>query len=188
MTHPFATRLLCAAALAAAAGCSSLLPQASLNMNTTWKSFDEARIAVEGFRPHETRVADLRAAGFDPFTNPNVELLNFSDILRRFPLTGSVTRLDPGLRECMEAGKACVGYAVDIRTERKERIGPVLLDMLSFRRETKSTGWTFNALVLLVDDEVVYALYGGKPVITQVDKTVEPLGPLQNWSPSGLIR
>jgi hypothetical protein len=188
MTHPLARPFLWAAALAAAAGCSVLLPQAQTNTNTGWKSFDEAKTAIEAMRPHHTRVADLRAAGLDPYTNPNVELLNYSDILRRFPLTGAVTRLDPGLRECIEAGKACIGYAVDIRTEHKERVGPFLLDVLSFRRETRSTGWTFNALVLLVDGEVVYALYGGKPAILQTDKTVEPLGPLQDWNPSGLIR
>jgi hypothetical protein len=172
----------------AIAGCADLLPQQQVTMETGWKTFDEARAAVERLEPHRTTTSDLVAAGFDPRTNPNVELLNYSEILRRFPLPANVARIDAGLRECMEAGKACVGYAVDIKQERKERVGPFLLDLLSFRRETKSTGWTFNALVLLVDDQVVYALYGGKPVISQTDKTVEPLGPLQDWDGSGLIR
>jgi hypothetical protein len=39
--------------------------------------------------------AEVRAAGFDPFINANVELLNYSDILRRFPLAGFWRLLRP---------------------------------------------------------------------------------------------
>jgi hypothetical protein len=172
----------------ALAACSQLLPRSKAEVTATWSSFDEAKAAFDRVEPHRTTASDLRTAGFDPHVNPNVELLNYSDILRRFPLAGSIARLDPGLRECMEAGKACVGYSIELRTSHRERVGPFLLDLLSFRRETRSTGWTFNALVLLVGDEVVYSLYGGKPAISETEKTIEPLGPLQDWNGSGLIR
>ena len=117
-----------------------------------------------------------------------MELLNYSDILRRFPLAGSNLTLDPGLRECFDAGKRCVGYSIDVKHSDRNRVGPFLLDLLSFRRETVTTGWTFNALVLLVGDDVVYSLYGGKPAISENEKQLEPLGPFQNWNGSGLIR
>ena len=54
-------------------------------------------------------------------------------------------------------------------------------DFLNFRRETDVTGWTFNALVLLVEDRVVYTLYGGQPNVREHEVTRQPLGPLQDW-------
>ncbi len=179
-----------AAAFAAAwlAGCAELLPSSQDVVHGKWDSFDEAKAAVESIEPHRTTLADLRASGLDPYENPNVELLNYSDILRRFPMAGAHKQLDPGLRECLEAGKACTGYAIDIKWADQKRVGNFFLDFLSFRRETESTGWTFNALVLLVGDEVVYSLYGGKPSIAETSKTIEPLGPVQNWNGSGLIK
>lgn len=179
---------LLALAGAALTGCGDLLPRSDAEVRATWSSFDEAKAALDRVAAHRTTGTELRAAGFDPYGNPNVELLNYSDILRRFPMGGNVTRLDPGLRECMDAGKTCLGYSVDLRNSHRERVGPFLLDLLGFRRETIITGWTFNALILLVDDRVVYALYGGKPAIAEREKTVEPLGPLQNWNGSSLLR
>jgi len=176
------------AAAGAAAACAALLPSSQTVVHGKWESFDEAKAAVESIQPHWTTLADLRASGLDPYENPNVELLNYSDILRRFPMAGAQKALDPGLRECLEAGKACTGYAVDIKRADSKRVGNFFLDFFSFRRETESGGWTFNALVLLVGDEVVYSLYGGKPSIAETSKTIEPLGPLQNWNGSGLIR
>ena len=179
------------AALAAAvllASCTALLPRTEIETPGVWTSFEDARAAIERVQPHRTTAAEVRAAGLDPFTNRNVELLNYSDILRRFPLAGSSLAIDQGLRECFDAGKRCVGYSVDLKHTDRNRVGPFLLDLLSFRREIETTGWTFNALVLMVGDDVVYSLYGGKPSISETEKTVEPLGPLQDWNGSGLIR
>jgi len=178
----------CAAALLTACASHELLPHSHIQVEATWSSFEEAKAFVDALEPHRTTAADLRAKGLDPYANPNVELLHYSDILRRFPLSGPLTRLDPGLRECLEAGKACTGYAIDVKKADRERVGPFLLDLLSFRRETRSTGWTFNAILLLVNDEVVYSLYGGKPSILEMEKVIEPLGPLQDWNGAGLIR
>jgi hypothetical protein len=179
---------LAAMAALALAGCSALLPRSDSDVQATWGSFDDAKAAIDAIQPHRTTRADLHAQGLDPYVNPNVELLNYSDVLRRFPVPGTVARLDAGLRECLEAGKACTGYSIEMHSTHKERTGPFLLDVLSFRRETRSTGWTFNALVLMVGDDVVYALYGGKPAIHEKEKSVEPLGPLQNWDASPLLK
>ena len=184
----FALHASLALAGLALAACSSLLPRSDTQVKTEWASFDEAKAAIERIEPHKTTRKELDASGLDPYLNPNVELLNYSDVLRRFPLSGSVTKLDPGLRECMEAGKSCIGYSIVLDQQKKKRVGPFLLDLLSFRRETQNTGWTFNAIVLIVDGDVVYALYGGKPSISQMETTVEPLGPLQNWDGTGLVR
>lgn len=176
------------AAVPLVAACTALLPRTEIEIPGAWRSFEDARAAIERVQPHRTTAAEVRAAGLDPFTNPNVELLNYSDILRRFPLAGSNLSIEEGLRECFEAGKRCVGYSIDLKHSDRNRVGPFLLDLLSFRREIQTTGWTFNALVLTVGDEVVYSLYGGKPSISETEKTVEPLGPLQDWNGSGLIR
>jgi hypothetical protein len=170
------------------AGCSSLLPRSESSVRTEWHSFDEAKAAIEQLEPHRTTREDLRAGGLDPYVNPNVELLNYSDVLRRFPLAGAPARLDPGLRECLEAGQRCTGYSISLNQQHKDRVGPFLLDLLAFKRETLNTGWTFNAIVLLVNDKVVYALYGGKPTILEKETSVEPLGPLQSWDASSVIK
>ena len=172
----------------ALAGCSSLLPRSESAVRTEWQSFDDAKAVIEHLVPNRTTRAELNAAGLDPYTNPNVELLNFSDVLRRFPLSGSLTHVDPGLRECLDAGRRCTGYSIVLNQQRRDRVGPFLLDLLSFRRETVGTGWTFDALVLLVNDKVVYALYGGKPAISTRETTIDPLGPLQNWDASTLVK
>jgi hypothetical protein len=178
-----------AAALAATlASCTSLLPSGDESVQSPWGSFEQAKSAMEAIEPHRTTVQDLSARGLDPFTDPNIELLHYSDILRRFPLSGPADRFDPGLRECLQAGKACSGYAIDIRENHQQRVGPFLLDLLSFRRETRSSGWTFNALLLMVDGRVVYTLWGGKPAIAETSKKIEPLGPFQDFNPTGLVR
>ncbi|HSN22445.1 MAG TPA: hypothetical protein VLS49_17300 [Usitatibacter sp.] len=175
-------RLPAAAALAAAAAGCSVLPSAHTEVESRWKSFDEARMAVQAIVPHESTVADLRACGIDPYTSPNVELLSFSDIVRRFPLDGrySAERLDGGLRECIEAGQACSGYSVDLRDIRRERTGSFLADFFGFKRTVDVSGWTFNALVLLVDDRVVYTLHGGQPIVRAQELSRQPLGPAQD--------
>src|SRR5687768_16360900 len=96
------------AALPLVAACTALLPRTEIEVPGAWTSFEDARAAIERVEPHRTTAADVRAAGLDPFTNPNVELLNYSDILRRFPLAGSNLTIDQGLRECFDAGKRCV--------------------------------------------------------------------------------
>jgi hypothetical protein len=46
------------------------------------------------------------------------------------------------------------------------------------------TGWRFNALILFVDDLVVYRSWGGQPAVNEVEVTSNPLGPLQDVGPS----
>jgi hypothetical protein len=178
-----------AAFLAAAgllAGCAELLPKGQSEVTSPWHSFDDAKAAIERIVPEQTSAADLRAQGIDPYTSPNVQLLSYSDILLRFPLNGSFARdaLDRGLRTCLEAGKACSGYSINIREVKQDRTGGFLLDMLGFKRVTDTSGWTFNALILMVDDKAVYTLYGGQPIVSEHDVSVQPLGPVQSFGES----
>ncbi len=173
-----------AAALAlplALAGCQSLLPRGEAEVRSPWKSFEDARLAIEAIVPERTTVAGLSAAGIDPYTSPNVQLLTYSDILLRFPASGIATALDSGLRECLASGKACTGYSINVRDVKRDRVGNFWKDSLGFRREVQVSGWTFNALILLVGDRVVYTLYGGQPMLRKQEVTRQPPGPIQDF-------
>lgn len=169
-------------ALAALAGCSSLLPKAQSQVASPWKSFDEARDAIEAIVPDRTTVADLKASGIDPYTSPNVQLLSYSDILLRFPMNGGLGSegLDRGLRACLDAGKTCSGFSISVQDIQRDRTGPFWPDALGFRRVTDVSGWTFNALILVIGERVVYTLYGGQPMVRQQEVSRQPLGPMQN--------
>lgn len=161
-------------------GCSALLPKEQSHTSSPWTSFEEAKVAIEGIVPSETTSAQLREQGIDPYTSPNVQLLSYSDILLRFPINGSYANLDNGLRECLQAGKSCTGYSINIQELKHDRTGPFWPDALGFRRIVDISGWTFNALILMIGDRVVYTLYGGQPIVKQQEVSRQPLGPVQN--------
>jgi hypothetical protein len=167
----------------ALAGCVELLPRAQNEVQSPWKDFNEAKAAIERIVPYSTTRSELSAAGIDPYTSPNITLLTYSDVILRFPLGGAVPqeRLDRGLRECLDAGRACYGYAINARDTKRDRTANFWLDSLYFYRKVDVSGWTFNATILLIDDTVVYTLYGGQPVIREVEVSEQPLGPIQNW-------
>jgi hypothetical protein len=177
-------RLTALGAALALCGCAQLLPKAHSEVSSPWSSFAHARDTVERIVPGRTTSDDLRTLGLDPYASPNVQLLSFSDVLLRFPNAGSLTHLDEGLRRCLEAGRACTGLAIAARDTKRDRVGNFWQDALSFKRVVDVTGWSFNALVLLVDDRVVYTLYGGQPNLREQEVTRQPLGPLQEWGDS----
>jgi hypothetical protein len=54
------------------------------------------------------------------------------------------------------------------------------LGLYNFRRETESQGWSFNGLIIFVDDQVVIALFGGQPKIHELSIQQNPLDPFQS--------
>ena len=173
--------LVAAAALVALSGCASLLPHGRSLTGSGWQTYGQAERVIGAIQPYVTRRADLTAAGLDPFTNPNVTILTYSDVVQRFNV-GSMLRpeeIDRGIQDCLKAGKSCIAYSVAQRQVERKRTGNFWLDVLNFRRETDVQGWSFNALVVMVNDVVVYTLYGGQPRIYEHEATRNPLGPLQ---------
>jgi len=168
---------------AALVGCVELLPKAQTEVRSPWHDFAEAKAAIERIVPYQTTRQELHAAGIDPYATANISLLTYSDIILRFPLGGAVSqdKLDRGLRECLNAGKACFGYAIVARDTKRDRTANFWLDSLGFYRKIDVSGWSFNATILLIDDIVVYTLYGGQPIIRELEVTEQPLGPIQNW-------
>jgi hypothetical protein len=59
------------------------------------------------------------------------------------------------------------------------RHGNFFLDFLSFRRQTETTGWRFEALVVVVGHRVAYKLWEGNPAVLSRQDRIQPLGPLQ---------
>ena len=165
------------------AGCSSLLPRSKESSPTSpWTTYREAQAAFDQIVPGRTTVADLAELSLDPDKVPNIAVLNYSDVLRRFMLNQSVTvsDLDRGVQECVQAMTVCRGLEVNQRLVKKHRNGSFWLDVFGFKRETHTEGFRFNALVLLRDGIVVYKLTGGQPVIEESEHTQNPLGPVQS--------
>ncbi|OYV38517.1 MAG: hypothetical protein B7Z83_03610 [Thiomonas sp. 20-64-5] len=170
-------------------GCASLLPRGAAQTSKPWSNFGQAHAAYQRIQPFLTTTAQLRQVGIDPLTTPNITILNYADIVRRLlPPSGNDIAIDPGIRDCIQAQTACHGYEIDQRHIDRRRVGNFWLDFLDFRRETVTTGWRFNMLLLVVDDRVVYKLWGGQPEIFQVETTRNPLGPLQGFGQSVLGR
>ena len=82
-----------------AGACSSLLPHDESRTYSPWKSFDQAQQTFDRIVPHQTTVADLKAMKLDPKANPNIAILNYSDVLRRFLPSPSINaaELDVGV-------------------------------------------------------------------------------------------
>jgi hypothetical protein len=164
------------------AGCTGLLPRSKEVTASPWATYREAQAVFDLIIPGQTTAAELRALDLDPEKIPNIAILNYSDVLRRFMLNQSVTLsdLDRGVQECVMAKTVCRGLEINQRLVKRHRNGSFWLDFLGFKRETHTEGWRFNGLVLLKDDVVVYKLTGGQPVIHESEHTQNPLGPVQS--------
>lgn len=146
-----------------------------------WQSYQEAQSAFDKIIPGQTTLADLKELKLDPESNPNIAILNYADVLKRFLANPSLTTkdLDFAVRDCVGAKTACLGYEVSKRVVKRHRNGSFFADFFNFRRTTHVEGWKFNGLVLLKDGVVVYKLTGGQPAIAEYEENHNPLGPLQ---------
>ena len=177
---PYSALTLCLAVWLA--GCTALLPRSKEITASPWQTYREAQQTFDLIVPGITTAHDLRGLQLDPEIVPNIAILNYSDVLRRFMLNQSValSDLDHGVQECVKARTVCRGLEINQRLVRKHRNGSFWLDVLGFKRETHTEGFRFNALVLLKDGVVVYKLTGGQPVIQESEHTQNPLGPVQS--------
>jgi hypothetical protein len=172
--------------LAAQAGCKNLLPQGTETMPLPWKNYDEAARAIDRIEAYRTTREELRGEKIDPAVNPSIRILNYTDILQRLPAVGAVApeHLERGIADCLNAGRRCTAYSIEVRQVESRRVGNFWLDMLNFRRRTVTTGWSFTALIFFIDDLAVYALAGGQPNINSEAMSHNPLGPVQGLGSS----
>jgi hypothetical protein len=158
-----------------------LFSSTSQRARTPWQNFDEAQTAYDKVVPHKTTVNELKTMGFDPMTTPNVKILTYLDLIQRFIPNASITfdDLQPDVRACIESKDCCHAYEMDLDLTDNKRFGNLALDIFGFNRKTKTTGWTFKALIIVKDDVVAYKLRSGEPNVDRLEKKTKPLGPLQ---------
>lgn len=162
-------------------GCSALLPSSKEVVRSPWQTYQEAQLAFDRIIPGETTEVELAALQLDPASNPNIAILNYSDVLNRFLPHASISidDLDLGVRECLSAKVLCKGFQISQSSVHRNRNGNFVADVLGFSRETHITGWKFNGLLLIKEGVVIYKLTGGTPSIAQQEENNNPLGPVQ---------
>lgn len=163
--------------------CSTLLPTSKTEVTSTWGSYNDAVASLATFAPYQATRQDVHLHGLDPHGNPVVTVLHFADVLKRFSPAMLIKpeEVDRGIADCLRAGKKCSGYAISVKKLYRKRVSNFWLDSLNFNRETVTTGWSVEALLVFVDDQLVYELMGGQPTIREVESRSNPLGPLQGW-------
>ena len=147
----------------ASAGCSTLLPTSKREVVSDWSSYENAVTSLAAIKPYKATRADVHNEGLDPRLNPAVTVMHFGDVLQRFAAAALIQPedVDRGIRDCLHAGKQCSGYAISVKKVNRNRVGSFWLDSLNFKRETVTTGWSVDALLVFVDDLLVYELIGG---------------------------
>lgn len=169
-------------------GCATLLPSSRTEVVSDWRSYDDAVTSLGTIVPYQSTRQSVHAQGLDPSRNPAITVLHFADVLQRFAAATLIQPkdVDRGIRDCLKAGMRCSGYAIAVEKRHRQRIGNFWLDSLNFRRETVTTGWRVDVLLVFVDDALVYKLVGGRPTLHEVDLRRNPLGPLQGWGDQSL--
>lgn len=170
-------------------GCASLLPTLEREVSNPWTDFAAAKQSFDQIIPFQTSMQTVRALGFDPDTTPNMQVLNQAQVIDAVlpsPLQER-SAIPPGILKCMQAGAACMGYAMEPSRIMQQRVGYFLLDLLNFHRNTVTTGWKFAALIVVIDEQVVYTQWSGQPQIHTTVERTNPLGPLQSIDESMVL-
>lgn len=165
-----------------AAGCCSVLPTTESKSQTQFTNFTQVAAAFDAIVPYQTRTDDLKALGLEPSVSPNVKMLTYVQVIQFFMPNPGITKADlhPAVLECIEAQENGHAYLVELSDIRTKRYGSVILDIFGFKRRTVETGWRFSGLILMTDGLVVYKLTSGEPSVSNYQKRVKPLGPLQD--------
>jgi hypothetical protein len=97
------------------AGCSSLLPKGKTAIEGPWDSYEAAEQTFDKIVPYQTTADDLKGLGLEVKSTPNITILNYSDVLRRFISNPSVNADDlvTGGRDCIQAKTRCQGFEID---------------------------------------------------------------------------
>ena len=162
-------------------GCSNLLPTSKQDINNQWQSFDDVKKSYDEIIPNSTTMDTVRTIGFDPFKKPNMRILNHSQVVAAVlpsPLQDRAT-IPQGISDCMQAQEGCIGYLFELSRINRQRVGNFLLDFTNFKRNTHTTGWKFAALIVVINNTVVFKQWSGQPMIDETELRNNPLGPFQ---------
>lgn len=162
-------------------GCSSMLPTSEQDINNQWRNFEDVKKSYDEITPNSTTMDTVRTIGFDPFKKPNMRILNHSQVVLAVlpsPLQDRAT-IPQGISDCMKAQEGCVGYLFELSRINRKRVGNFLLDFTNFKRNTETTGWKFTALIVVINNTVVFKQWSGQPMIQETELRTNPLGPFQ---------
>jgi len=164
-------------------GCGQLLPSVRSEEPSPFATFDDARRAIEQVEPNRTRLEEMKALGLDPKASANVREVPYPQLVAQLVESSALalSELDPGIRECIAARQRCRAYQFHFSRIVRDRTGSFMLDFLNFDRTTRTSGWRFEAIVLVRDDDVVlFRNHAGEPRIDTTDRVRNPLGPMQS--------
>jgi hypothetical protein len=166
----------------AACADTNLLPHESKTEGSLFQSYDQVKEAYSNIVPGSTQLSDLAKLGFDAAATANVEVLSNVDAIARFMPNDTLTfeRLPKPVQACIEAQSRCSGLVFHLEHSQSQREGNIFLDAAGMKRETRSSGWSAEVVLLVQDDHVVYKLMSGRPHIAGIDDSEQPLGPLQD--------
>jgi hypothetical protein len=164
-------------------GCSSLLPSSQDIAESKWESYLEVSSDFEKIKPGKTLETELKEIGIDFEKTPNITKLSITELMEMFkvesPEQMSNENLPEGVLYCFRT-EHCKIYKIDIRRIYKKRYGNFFLDLFKFRIKSRSTGWRFSSLIIIIKGRVVYKLVAGQPNINLRELENNPLGPFQN--------
>lgn len=170
---------------AALAGCT-VLPSTDIKSPSKWATYEDAKKAFDMTVLNTTNSKDLSFLGFTPDNTPNVQIINYVDVVKSFGSAFKLDDLPKGVQACFEARDNCSAYVVKVTNTRAKREGNVPADLFGFRKHVHTSGWKFEATLVLVNDLLVYKLWNGTPEIETYEHQKTPLGPLQNLG--GLLK
>lgn len=175
-------------------GCRALLPTNKTYTETSFERFEHLERVVASIEPGVTTTAQLIDLGIDVNTMPNVKKLTYLDVMNKFNLDSpnrytlfNNIKLPDGVVNSLEALDKCEAYEIHFENMNTTRFGNLLIDMLGFQKNTHTTGWNMEMLLLINDGVVQYVLYSGERKIDQKSSSHNPLGPLQGLNGGDLI-
>jgi hypothetical protein len=159
----------------------TLLPSETEIQLTKFESYNAVLGAFNLITPTVTTIGELNNIGFDIY-GQNVDVMTYVDVLEMFLSSPALDKddLPIGVMDCLDAKESCRAYKLTYNLKEKERYGNLFADYLGFRQKTKKTGWRFEALFVIVDEVVVYALYSGQPDNEVHEIKRDPLGPFKS--------
>ena len=168
-------------------GTRSLLPSTAVDIKSPWNSYQEAKVTFDKITPGKTTIADLKELGIDPFSNPNIWILNANDIAKKYLINQSVKieDLDAGIQTCLAHRDHCQGFFIVAEKIATKHIidsqWGFFPDWFGFKRNIRETGWRYEKFFLILGDLVIYVERdSGRPMIDQGKIEEKPLGPLQD--------
>jgi len=173
--------LILSTSLLTLAGCGGLLPDQQIQTASPFQSYDQVVDSFNQIVPGMTNAQDLPNLGFDPKT-ANVDVLSYVDVEGRFLQAPGLNwdHLDPAVQACIRAQLYCTGYVFHPSHTSAKRLGALVPDVLGFERITRSTRWSADVTLLVMNGRVVHKVFSGTPRAENLDDRKQPLGPLQD--------